>query len=156
MKRSFTKKLVSPGNAVATLPLRIVIGLIFIAHGAQKLFGWFEGGGIKGTADFLSGLGLEPGNFMAYTVGIGEFLGGILLLLGLFTRAGSALIIIIMLTAIWKVHFEHGLTGNMGMEFPLTLLTGAIIFLISGAGKLSIDRIISRKKTKSSKSSSSD
>ncbi|MCF7687987.1 MAG: DoxX family protein [Cephaloticoccus sp.] len=122
---------------------RLVLGLIMIAHGAQKLFGWFGGYGLEGTAGFFADkLGMTPGIFWAALAGGGEFLGGALLLLGLATRFGALLVGVTMLVAIITVH--HGAFFNpAGMEFPLALLGLAIAFVINGGGALSIDSLLS-------------
>lgn len=114
---------------IALLILRIVIGLLFIGHGAQKLFGWFGGHGITGTANWLESLGLSPPKFWAIVSGSAEFFGGFGLVLGLFTPVAAALIIGVMLMAIIKIHWVNGLwiTQN-GMEYAL--LNAVVVALI--------------------------
>ncbi len=123
----------------ATIPLRIGLGLIFLAHGSQKLFGWLGGKGLVGTADFFAlKVGLTPGIFWATLAGIGEFGGGLLLFLGLFTRLGALSIAIVMLVAIFKVHWGAFFMPT-GAEFALSLFCSALALLITGGGNFSLD-----------------
>src|SRR2546430_14036053 len=86
------------------LVLRATVGLLFIGHGAQKLFGWFGGHGPDGTGQFFESTGLRPGRALAVWAGAAELLGGLPLALGLLPPAGAALLTAVMLTAIWTVH----------------------------------------------------
>jgi putative oxidoreductase len=123
----------------ATIPLRIALGVIFLAHGGQKLFGWLGGKGLVATAGFLAEkLGMTPGMLWAMLAGIGEFGGGLLLLLGLGTRLGALLISIVMLVAIVKVHWGTFFMPT-GVEFAFSLLASAVALLIAGGGKFSLD-----------------
>jgi len=126
------------------LILRVVAGLLFAAHGTQKLFGWFGGYGIKGTAGWLESLGAKPGVLMAVLAGLSELLGGLLLALGLWVWIAAALIIIPMLVAIAKVHGANGIwaTSN-GYEYNLILIAIALAVAFTGAGAYSIDAILS-------------
>ncbi|CDN41767.1 Putative oxidoreductase MhqP [Paenibacillus sp. P22] len=126
------------------LILRVVAGLLFAAHGTQKLFGWFGGYGIKGTAGWLESLGAKPGVLMAVLAGLSELLGGLLLALGLWVWIAAALIIIPMLVAIAKVHGANGIwaTSN-GYEYNLVLIAIALAVAFTGAGAYSIDAILS-------------
>jgi putative oxidoreductase len=108
-------------------------------HGAQKLFGWFGGYGLQGTAGFFAEtLGLKPGVFWAALAGGGEFFGGLLLILGLATRLAAVNTAIIMLVAILTVH-RGGFFLPTGMEFALSLLAMSVALIISGGGALSAD-----------------
>ncbi|MCP2227968.1 MULTISPECIES: DoxX family protein [Pseudomonas] len=123
--------------------LRIFVGIIFAAHGAQKLFGMFGGYGIAGTAQYMESLGLAPGHLMAILSGGTEFFGGLALIIGLLVRPAALGLTILSLVAIFTVHISHGLfMTNNGYEFALALLGGSIAVLIEGAGKLSVDRAI--------------
>ncbi|MGU3472385.1 DoxX family protein [Paenibacillus sp. D51F] len=126
------------------LILRVVAGLLFAAHGTQKLFGWFGGYGIKGTAGWLESLGAKPGVLMAVLAGLSELLGGLLLALGLWVWIAAALIIIPMLVAIAKVHGANGIwsTAN-GYEYNLILIAIALAVAFTGAGAYSIDAVLS-------------
>ncbi len=124
--------------------IRIVVGIIFAAHGAQKLFGMFGGYGIAGTAQYMESVGLAPGHLMAILAGGTEFFGGLALIIGLLTRPAALGLTILSLVAIFSVHIHNGLfMANNGYEFALALLGGSIAVLIEGAGKLSLDRAIS-------------
>ena len=123
----------------ATLPLRIALGVIFLAHGGQKLFGWLGGKGLMTTAGYFAGkLGLTPGLLWATLAGVGEFGAAVLLLFGLFTRLGALSISIVMLVAISKVHWGTFFMPT-GLEFAFSLLCSAVALLIAGGGKLSLD-----------------
>lgn len=123
--------------------LRIFVGIIFAAHGAQKLFGAFGGHGLAGTAQFMESLGLAPGYLMAMLAGGTEFFGGLALIVGLLARPAALGLTFVSLVAIFTVHISNGLfMANNGYEFALALLGGSIAVLIEGAGKLSVDRAI--------------
>lgn len=146
MNNSIIKNILKTDNSVSTLPLRIIAGIIFAAHGAQKLFAWFGGYGLDGTGQWMESIGLGPGYLMALTVGSVEFFGGILLILGLLTRPTSAVLAITMVVAIIKVHLANGLfMANNGYEFALALLAMSVALAIHGAGKYSVDQKISQK-----------
>ncbi|NRF71259.1 DoxX family protein [Aquincola sp. S2] len=124
----------------APLAVRIPIGIIFVAHGAQKLFGAFGGYGLEGTGQFMSSLGLTPGYLMALLAGSAEFFGGLALLFGVLVRPAAAALAFAMLVAIFSVHIGNGLfMDKNGYEFGLALLAASVSLLISGAGRLSVD-----------------
>ncbi|ELK45997.1 DoxX family protein [Halobacillus sp. ACCC02827] len=110
--------------------LRVVLGIIFLVHGAQKF-----SGGISNTAGFFDSLGI-PG-VMAYAVAVIELLGGALMILGLATRVIAGLFMIVMLGAIFTVKIGQGFVG--GVEFDLALLSMSIALLIGGSGPLALD-----------------
>ncbi|WP_332401452.1 DoxX family protein [Vibrio metschnikovii] len=144
--KSLITKLVESKSGYSTLALRIPIGVVFMAHGAQKLFGWFGGYGLEGTGQWMASIGLGPGMLMAFLAGSGEFFGGLAILLGILTRPAAAVLSVTMLVAIFAVHFEHGLfMSNGGYEFALALLAASVSLMMSGSGKLSIDQIISQR-----------
>ena len=133
-------------EGVSTVPLRVGAGVIFMAHGAQKLFGWFGGYGLEGTGGWMESIGLAPGYLMALMAGSAEFFGGLLLVLGLLVRPSAAVLAITMLVAIFAVHFENGLfMANNGYEFGLSLLVISAALAIRGAGSFSVDRIIQQR-----------
>lgn len=123
--------------------LRIFVGIIFAAHGSQKLFGWFGGGGLAGTAQWMESIGLAPGTLMALLSGGTEFFAGLALIIGLLARPAALGLAIVSLVAIFSVHISNGLfMANNGYEFALALLGGSVAVLFEGAGKLSADRAI--------------
>lgn len=125
------------------LILRLVLGLSFMAHGAQKLFGWFGGYGPKGTGGWMESIGIKPGVTMAVMAGLMEFVGGLLFASGFLTILGAALIILTMLGAIAKVHGKNGYwaTAN-GYELNLLIIAVALAVALMGAGAYSLDAVI--------------
>jgi putative oxidoreductase len=119
------------------LLLRLVVGLLFAGHGAQKLFGWFGGGGPQGTAAFFSSLGYRAPALMALVAGLSELGGGLLLATGLLTPLASFLLATVMLNAIATVVWPKGFFG--GYEFEVTLATVAIALAATGPGEISLD-----------------
>ena len=116
------------------LLIRLVIGLIFMGHGSQKLFGWFGGYGPKGTGGWMESIGLKPGVLMAVFAGLAEFIGGLLFAAGFLTPVGAALIVITMLMAIITVHAKSGFWSPNGFEYQLVLIATAIGVAIIGPG----------------------
>lgn len=125
--------------AWAPFVIRIALGTIFIMHGSQKLFGAFDGAGIKGTADFIGSLGFKPAALWAWLLALTEFVGGLGLIFGLLTRIAAIGIVVIMAVAIARVHFKQGFFLPGGFEYSLALLAMALSLVLSGAGKLSLD-----------------
>ncbi len=127
----------------ATLPLRLGLGVVFMAHGAQKAFGMFDGPGIAGFSKMLSGLGLAPAEPLAYLVAYIELLGGLCLILGIFTRVAASLIFAVMAVALLKVHLTKGFfLMNGGYEYAFVILTACLSLMISGPGALSVTKKI--------------
>jgi len=127
----------------ALLILRIVVGLLFAGHGAQKVFGWFGGPGIAGMSGYMGQMGLYPPRFWTWANALAEFLGGIGLALGLLTPLAAVALVGSMLVAIIKVHWTKGLWNHAGgLEFPL--LMGAVAFVVglTGAGMYSLDSML--------------
>jgi putative oxidoreductase len=129
----------------AALTLRVVLGSTFIGHGAQKLLGWFGGGGVDGTTMFFKSIGIPAPHFFAVFVGLTEFVGGLLVLTGLLTVAAAAALIGDMLVAIISVTGGHGFfveTSNGGWEinFLIIGLLGALTLI--GAGAWSVDHLL--------------
>ncbi|KAF6571869.1 DoxX family protein [Paenibacillus sp. SEL3] len=129
--------------ASGLLLIRLVVGLLLVGHGAQKLFGWFGGYGPKGTGGWMESIGIKPGVFMAVAAGLMELLGGALFAVGLLTPLAALLITATMLGAIFKVHGQNGIwaTAN-GYEYPLVLIAVVIGIALTGAGSYSIDAIL--------------
>lgn len=139
------KTLTQTADTWAPLALRLPVGIIFMAHGSQKLFGWFGGYGLEGTGQWMASIGLEPGYLMALLAGSGEFFGGLALLIGLLTRPAALVAAFTMIVAILTVHIGNGLfMSNNGYEFGLALLAASISLLISGGGNLSADKALQR------------
>ncbi|KIP22689.1 DoxX [Anoxybacillus ayderensis] len=128
---------------IGILLIRLAVGLTFMGHGAQKLFGWFGGYGLKGTGGWLESIGLKPGMTMALIAGLAEFVGGLLFALGLFTPFAALLIAATMFIAIVKVHAPNGfwITQN-GFEYNLILIVVVIGVALIGAGDYSLDALI--------------
>ena len=125
---------------LALLVVRVVVGLLFIGHGAQKLFGWFGGAGPQGTGQFFDDVGMRPGRAMAIVAGCAELGGGVLFALGLLTPLGAALLSAVMLVAIWSVHRRNGLwAAEGGFEYNLVLLAALFAVTAAGAGDWSLD-----------------
>jgi len=141
------KRTLNSNAGYAALVLRIPVGIILAAHGAQKLFGWFGGYGLEGTGQFMASQGFEPGYLMALLAGSAEFFGGIGLILGLLTRPAALVAAFTMLMA-FTVHAGNGLfLSNNGYEFALALLAATGALVIQGAGTCSIDRWLSKSAT---------
>ena len=140
MTHSYIQRLLAPGSSWGPLALRIPVGIIFAAHGAQKLFGWFGGYGLEGTGQWMGSIGLAPGLLMALLAGSAEFFGGLALVLGLMVRPAAAALAFAMLVAIFTVHIDKGLfVAKNGYEFGLALLAVAVSLVVTGAGRASLD-----------------
>ena len=127
--------------------LRLALGAVFIAHGAQKLFGIWGGPGLDGTAAGFAQMGLQPSYALALLTGIVEFGGGVLLVLGALTVPSAILLALTMLVATWKVHLANGFFLNWtitpgqghGYEYNLALIGGLVCLALTGPGAFSID-----------------
>lgn len=140
------KQVLASDNNASALPLRLIAGIIFTAHGSQKLFAWFGGYGLEGTGQWMESIGLAPGYLMAMMAGSAEFFGGLLLILGLLTRPTALVLAVTMLVAIFSTHFANGLfMSNNGYEFALSLFAITLALIFQGGGKLSLDRILVSK-----------
>jgi putative oxidoreductase len=122
------------------LLLRLVVGLAFVGHGTQKLFGWFGGFGPQGTGGWFASQGYRAGVPMAVAAGLSETVGGTLLALGFLTPLAGTLLAIVMLNAIGAVTLKKAFM--LGSELELTYLTIAVSMAAIGAGRFSIDRAI--------------
>ncbi|WP_333796154.1 DoxX family protein [Rheinheimera sp.] len=146
MNNSMLKNLLTTDAGYGALLLRVPVGIIFVAHGAQKLFGWFGGYGLEGTGGWMESIGLAPGVLMAFLAGAAEFFGGLALIAGFLTRPAAFALSIAMLVAIFSVHFANGLfMSNNGYEFGLALLAASASLMFSGAGKASLDEFLAAK-----------
>lgn len=130
---------------VAVLLARFVLAWIFAYHGSQKLFGWFDGGGITGTGSYFTSVGVSPGELMAWVAGLTEFVGAVLLAVGLLTRIAAAALAVEMLAVIVKINWANGLIAEKaagGYEINLALAALGCSLLALGAGRFSIDRAL--------------
>lgn len=127
--------------------LRVALGVIFFAHGSQKLLGWFGGYGFDATVQFFNQqLGIPPA--LATLAILAEFFGGLMVLLGFLTRIGAAGIGVTMAVALFTVHLPQGffIAGDkVGFEYVFALLLMALYLVINGAGELSVDRHLNKK-----------
>ena len=140
MSNNLINRVVSTDAGWAPLALRLPVGIVFAAHGAQKLFGLFGGYGLEGTGQWMDSIGIHPGYWMALLAGGAEFFGGLALLIGLLVRPAAAALAVTMIVAIFSVHIDKGLfMANNGYEFALALLAVTVALLVSGAGRLSVD-----------------
>ncbi len=143
------RRLYATDDSSATSILRLVLGVVFFAHGAQKMLGWFGGFGFAGAMGFFTGLMHVPAPLAFLAIGA-EFFGGMGLILGFLTRIAAFGIGVNMLVAIMTVHLPFGFfmnwTGTQkgeGFEFHLLVLTIVAFLLIRGAGAFSVDRVLS-------------
>ena len=118
---------------------RLVIGPMMAAHGAQKLFGWFGGYGLTGTAGFFEGLGFRPGRLFAATAATTEIVSGVLVALGLLGPIGPALMVSVMVVAALTVHWPNVFSQSNGIEVPLLYATAASSLALTGYGAYSLD-----------------
>ena len=120
--------------------LRVVVGVLFMGHGLQKLMGWFGGHGLEGTGNFFDTIGLRPGRAQAALAGGAEAGGGALLALGLLTPVGAAMVTGSMAGAIAKVHASKGpWVSDGGYEYNLVLMSAAFAIAAAGPGAWSLD-----------------
>ncbi|MFJ7589043.1 DoxX family protein [Streptomyces sp. NPDC097617] len=131
----------TPGHDAGLLLLRLVLGLAMAAHGAQKLFGWFGGGGISGTGQFFTASGYPAGDAMAVLAGLTETLGGLGLVLGLLTPLAGAAIVGTLINAI-AVHGAGAFFAPKGIEYELLLTAGAAALALTGPGRYAVDRFL--------------
>jgi len=142
-------KFVRTDNDIATAVLRLVLGVIFFAHGAQKMLGWFGGYGFTGTMGFFTGIMHIPA-ILAFLAIAAEFFGGLGLIFGFLTRIAAFGILANMIVAIAMVHGQFGFFMNWtgaqkgeGYEYHLLVLAAAVLLIIRGAGAASVDRLLS-------------
>lgn len=146
MNSAMAQKLLASNAGFGSLVLRVPVGLILAAHGAQKLFAWFGGYGLEGTGQWLASIGLEPGYLMALLAGSAEFFGGLALVLGLLTRPAAIVTGFAMLVAIFAVHIGNGLfMANNGYEYALTLFVVSLALAIQGGGRFAVDNLLLKR-----------
>lgn len=143
------RRIFATNNYHGTTLLRVVLGIVFFAHGAQLMLGWFGGFGLYASMHFFTGT-LDIPAALAFTAICAEFFGGLGLLFGFFTRFAAIGIGIDMIVAIVMVHRHYGFFMNWygtqkgeGYEFHLLVIAMAIYLVIEGAGAVSVDRMLS-------------
>lgn len=127
------------------LLIRVILGVTFAAHGAQKLFGWFGGYGIEGTGGFFESIGLKPGKALALLAGLGEAAGGLFFAAGLLTPLAALVISVTMVVAIATVTGKNGywITAN-GAEYSVAIIVVAVGVALTGPGRFALDAILFR------------
>jgi putative oxidoreductase len=139
------RRIIATSPAWVTLPLRLGLGVVFVAHGAQKVLGNFGGPGLQKFISFPPPFGfMKPGWLWMGAAAFSELFGGLLIILGLMTRVGAFFIACTMLTAVIGVHSEAFFASNRGFEYPMSLLAMALALLISGGGMASVDLALTR------------
>ena len=144
------RKLISTSDDYAVTAARLILGVVFFAHGAQKMLGWFGGYGFTGTMGFFTQMMHIPAPLALLAI-CAEFFGGLGLLVGLLGRVAAFGITMNMLVAIFTVHIHNGFFANWtgqqkgeGLEYHLLAIALALVVMIKGSGALSVDRALSR------------
>jgi putative oxidoreductase len=128
---------------IAMLVLRLGIGLIFVVHGGQRLFGWLGGPGMAGWKGAMTHMGFRPAGLFAWISVIAEFAGGLALVLGVLTSLAAAVLVAQSVVIIGQAHWRSGfLNRDGGYEFPLALAVGAAALLLAGPGQVSVDGVV--------------
>jgi putative oxidoreductase len=140
-------KIIATVPTWVTIPLRLALGVVMVAHGAQKVLGSFGG---RGFNEFISGNTpfpfMRPAWLWLAAAAFSEFFGGLLLVIGFLTRISAFLIACVMLTAVLGVHWPNFFASNRGYEYPLVLLAVSLALLISGGGATSVDLALSGRR----------
>lgn len=121
---------------VGIMITRVALGVIFIAHGGQKVFGWWDGPGLQGFAEGMTKMGMPV--FMGHLAALVEFIGGVLLVVGLFSRAAALGIFAVMVVALGKVHLSGGFFAPKGFEYNLALMAMAMTVMLGGPGAFAL------------------
>ena len=136
------KKIMATDAGIGVLMMRVPLGIVLAAHGAQKLFGWFGGYGLEGVGGWFDSIGLSPGLYLAALAGSAEFFGGLMMIFGFMTRLGAAAAGFTMLVAIVVVHMSSGLFLPDGVEFALVLMAACLCLVFEGGGTFSVDQAL--------------
>lgn len=126
------------------LILRVTLGVVFIYHGGQKLFGLFGGYGLSGTAQWMGSIGIPLPYGSALAAGSAEFFGGLAVLLGLWTRIAAIPMVFTMIVAILSAHWGKFDARSGGMEYPLTLAAALATLALIGGGRLTLPSLLGR------------
>jgi putative oxidoreductase len=132
-------------DPIALPLLRLTMGLILVPHGCQKLFGWFGGLGFEKFTDIFDKMGWHPAVFWVALVALTESVGGLLLAFGFLTRFAAAAILIFMLNAVWATSAKGFFWAQGGMEYPILIGVVALVFLIKGGGRFSVDHALGKE-----------
>ena len=132
-------------DPIALPLLRLTMGLILVPHGCQKLFGWFGGAGFEKFTGFFDKMGWHPAAFWVALVALTEIVGGLLLAFGFLTRFAAAAILIFMVNAIWATSAKGFFWTQGGMEYSLLIGVVALVFLIKGGGRFSVDHALGKE-----------
>jgi putative oxidoreductase len=138
-------KIYAAFDPIALLLLRVTLGLTLFPHGCQKLFGWFGGAGFEKFTGMFDKMGWHPAAFWVAVVALTEIVGGLLLAVGFLTRFAAAAILIFMINAVWATSAKGFFWTQGGMEFSLLIGVVALVFLIKGAGRFSVDYALGRE-----------
>jgi putative oxidoreductase len=139
--KSMLERWIGTNAGIGIFILRLTLGIIFLAHGPDKLFGIFTGGGISGTIEAFNSMGLPFAAVTAWIVAIGETVCGLALVLGLFAREAAIFLIVLMIGAIATVHWENGFfIMNDGFEYNFAIIGMCICILFGGSGYFSLGR----------------
>lgn len=137
-------RLIRTDDNLTGLILRLTLGIVIFPHGAQKLLGWFGGGGVSGTMGFFESLGIPV--LLTWLVIVAEFFGSLGLIAGFLTRLCAIGIGCVMLGAVYFVHWQNGFfMGDQGYEYHLLALGVVLALLVTGGGRASVDRALSRR-----------
>jgi putative oxidoreductase len=125
--------------------LRVTMGLILVPHGCQKLFGWFGGLGFEKFTEIFDKIGWHPAVFWVALVALTESVGGLMLAFGFLTRFAAAAIVIFMMNAVWSTSAKGFFWAQGGMEYPILIGIVALVFLIKGGGRFSVDHALGKE-----------
>jgi putative oxidoreductase len=132
-------------DPIALPLLRLTMGLILVPHGCQKLFGWFGGLGFEKFTEIFDKIGWHPAVFWVALVALTESVGGLMLAFGFLTRFAAAAIVIFMINAVWSTSAKGFFWAQGGMEYPILIGIVALVFLIKGGGRYSIDHALGKE-----------